>query len=115
MLRWLQCPPGTSFRIPRPNIATNHMRLYGAKDSRPHRHGKTARGRLHQINNDKQLFKDTHQAVTRRDTLKLLNPLSSDTPQEFPCGSRAQTMVGQGRFELPTSRLSSARSNQLSY
>ena len=24
-------------------------------------------------------------------------------------------MVGQGRFELPTSRLSSARSNQLSY
>ena len=27
----------------------------------------------------------------------------------------AQTMVGLGRFELPTSRLSSARSNQLSY
>jgi len=24
-------------------------------------------------------------------------------------------LVGQGRFELPTSRLSSARSNQLSY
>ena len=24
-------------------------------------------------------------------------------------------MVGRGRFELPTSRLSSARSNQLSY
>ena len=27
----------------------------------------------------------------------------------------AQTMVGLGRLELPTSRLSSARSNQLSY
>ena len=26
-----------------------------------------------------------------------------------------ETMVGLGRFELPTSRLSSARSNQLSY
>src|SRR4029079_4663911 len=26
-----------------------------------------------------------------------------------------QTVVGLGRFELPTSRLSSARSNQLSY
>jgi hypothetical protein len=26
-----------------------------------------------------------------------------------------ERMVGQGRFELPTSRLSSARSNQLSY
>ncbi len=29
--------------------------------------------------------------------------------------SPEQKMVGQGRFELPTSRLSSARSNQLSY
>ncbi len=28
---------------------------------------------------------------------------------------KGQTMVGLGRFELPTSRLSSARSNQLSY
>jgi hypothetical protein len=28
---------------------------------------------------------------------------------------RAKKMVGLGRFELPTSRLSSARSNQLSY
>ena len=28
---------------------------------------------------------------------------------------RARRLVGQGRFELPTSRLSSARSNQLSY
>ena len=27
----------------------------------------------------------------------------------------ALNLVGQGRFELPTSRLSSARSNQLSY
>jgi hypothetical protein len=30
-------------------------------------------------------------------------------------GSAISKMVGQGRFELPTSRLSSARSNQLSY
>ena len=29
--------------------------------------------------------------------------------------NRWKKMVGQGRFELPTSRLSSARSNQLSY
>ena len=29
--------------------------------------------------------------------------------------NRRKKMVGQGRFELPTSRLSSARSNQLSY
>jgi hypothetical protein len=29
--------------------------------------------------------------------------------------SRAPNLVGPGRFELPTSRLSSARSNQLSY
>jgi hypothetical protein len=29
--------------------------------------------------------------------------------------ARALNLVGQGRFELPTSRLSSARSNQLSY
>src|SRR5471032_1807385 len=32
------------------------------------------------------------------------------------CGTPAKAgMVGLGRFELPTSRLSSARSNQLSY
>jgi hypothetical protein len=30
-------------------------------------------------------------------------------------GRRAEEMVGQGGFEPPTSRLSSARSNQLSY
>ena len=34
-------------------------------------------------------------------------------PIHQPC--RRRTMVGLGRFELPTSRLSSARSNQLSY
>ena len=32
-----------------------------------------------------------------------------------PTGALALNLVGQGRFELPTSRLSSARSNQLSY
>ena len=32
----------------------------------------------------------------------------------FPC-LRERRLVGLGRFELPTSRLSSARSNQLSY
>src|SRR3954463_492327 len=30
-------------------------------------------------------------------------------------GLSAEALVGLGRFELPTSRLSSARSNQLSY
>lgn len=34
-------------------------------------YGKTARGRLHQIYNDKQLFKDTHQALTRQRLFKL--------------------------------------------
>ena len=33
----------------------------------------------------------------------------------FPKCRTARKMVGLGRFELPTSRLSSARSNQLSY
>ena len=32
-----------------------------------------------------------------------------------PFGIAQALMVGQGRLELPTSRLSSARSNQLSY
>ena len=32
-----------------------------------------------------------------------------------PTGKVRRTVVGQGRLELPTSRLSSARSNQLSY
>ena len=32
-----------------------------------------------------------------------------------PTAKDRSTMVGQGRLELPTSRLSSARSNQLSY
>src|ERR1700686_3635361 len=32
-----------------------------------------------------------------------------------PNRSRLERLVGLGRFELPTSRLSSARSNQLSY
>ena len=33
----------------------------------------------------------------------------------FLLSQSPEVMVGQGRFELPTSRLSSARSNQLSY
>ena len=32
-----------------------------------------------------------------------------------PALQSQRRLVGQGRFELPTSRLSSARSNQLSY
>ena len=35
---------------------------------------------------------------------------AADAPARDP-----REVVGQGRFELPTSRLSSARSNQLSY
>ena len=41
------------------------------------------------------------------------NPASQASPDS--AGSPASIMVGLGRFELPTSRLSSARSNQLSY
>jgi hypothetical protein len=48
-----------------------------------------------------------------------LSQLSYSPNPLDPSGSLAQAerarMVGQGRFELPTSRLSSARSNQLSY
>ena len=44
---------------------------------------------------------------------------SPDTPRLRPRGcatrSRRRSVVGLGRLELPTSRLSSARSNQLSY
>src|SRR5581483_6440665 len=38
--------------------------------------------------------------------------------EDWPCRAKrreARRLVGLGRFELPTSRLSSARSNQLSY
>ena len=53
--------------------------------------------------------------LTRRATLRH----SSVNPETFPRLShnprRRAIMVGLGRFELPTSRLSSARSNQLSY
>jgi hypothetical protein len=71
-------------------------------DSSAHDHGKTpVAGRLHPINNVKQ----------RRSTRSL-------PPSELSCELqqvRRANLVGQGRFELPTSRLSSARSNQLSY
>ena len=36
-------------------------------------------------------------------------------PARQPCSLRERRLVGLGRLELPTSRLSSARSNQLSY
>src|SRR5579864_7192559 len=35
--------------------------------------------------------------------------------RDSPHSPRERKLVGLGRFELPTSRLSSARSNQLSY
>jgi hypothetical protein len=47
--------------------------------------------------------------VTRR---RMPQVLSSASPRK---GARSIRMVGLGRLELPTSRLSSARSNQLSY
>ena len=50
---------------------------------------------------------------SQRTTDKIQRP-SIDHPQFFLSQS-LEVMVGQGRFELPTSRLSSARSNQLSY
>ena len=45
------------------------------------------------------------------------NPLHTGLTQDRPSKSPASTisMVGLGRFELPTSRLSGVRSNQLSY
>ena len=54
----------------------------------------------------------------RTDDLKLaklaLSQLSYG-PDLLPATTPAEKMVGLGRLELPTSRLSSARSNQLSY
>ena len=44
----------------------------------------------------------------RRDILRTRRACRAEAPEE-------RRMVGLGRFELPTSRLSSARSNQLSY
>jgi hypothetical protein len=43
-----------------------------------------------------------------------LRPLALSSQLAFQHSTRA-VLVGPGRFELPTSRLSSARSNQLSY
>ena len=40
---------------------------------------------------------------------------SSDIGKISPLNSDIRPLVGQGGFEPPTSRLSSARSNQLSY
>jgi hypothetical protein len=75
------------------------MRLYG----------KTARGRLHQIYNDKQLGRPK---TTNGDPPKASTQTSTKLTATI---GAARKMVGQGRLELPTSRLSSARSNQLSY
>src|SRR5689334_13515816 len=72
-------------------------------DSLAHDHGKTpVAGRLHPINNVKQ-----------RRTRRSLS--GSELLCEQAAKPRRANLVGQGRFELPTSRLSSARSNQLSY
>ena len=47
---------------------------------------------------------------------KVDDPKTFDPCSQFLSSSQSlEVMVGQGRFELPTSRLSSARSNQLSY
>ena len=72
-------------------------------DSPAHDHGKTpVAGRLHPINNVKQ--RRTRRSLSGSELFSVLQQ------------SRARAnLVGQGRFELPTSRLSSARSNQLSY
>src|SRR5689334_14170571 len=73
-------------------------------DSSAHDHGKTpVAGRLHPINNVKQ-----------RRTRRSLSGSELLCEQAASALARAN-LVGQGRFELPTSRLSSARSNQLSY
>jgi hypothetical protein len=54
----------------------------------------------------------------RTDDLRLAKPALSQlsyTPSGTLLLRRSKRMVGLGRLELPTSRLSSARSNQLSY
>jgi hypothetical protein len=55
----------------------------------------------------------------RTDDLKLaklaLSQLSYGPVPPRGISTPGEVMVGLGRFELPTSRLSSARSNQLSY
>lgn len=68
------------------------------------------------------LFKNGGARRDRTDDLKLAKlPLSQlsygpvSTHLRKPVPGPTSIMVGLGRFELPTSRLSSARSNQLSY
>ncbi len=75
------------------------------------------------------IFKNGGARRDRTDDLKLAKlPLSQLSYGPNPFGiighskpptqhrfAQCETMVGLGRFELPTSRLSSARSNQLSY
>jgi hypothetical protein len=90
------CPLLTSGFTTRQQHRSTHMRLYG----------KTARGRLHQIYNDKQL--SDAPGLTRGEHPNLFQASRQSI-------GAARKMVGQGRLELPTSRLSSARSNQLSY
>jgi hypothetical protein len=50
----------------------------------------------------------------RTDDLRLAKPALSQLSYN-PKGSSAPRFVGQGRIELPTSRLSGVRSNHLSY
>jgi hypothetical protein len=51
----------------------------------------------------------------RTDDLRLAKPALSQLSYSPRCGSRHEERVGQGRLELPTSRLSGVRSNHLSY
>ena len=50
----------------------------------------------------------------RTDDLRLAKPALSQLSY-IPGNQEKSTLVGLGRFELPTSRLSGVRSNQLSY
>jgi hypothetical protein len=54
-------------------------------------------------------------AREQRSEIRCQTPASSAELSKIFRLNRWKELVGQGRFELPTSRLSSARSNQLSY
>ncbi len=65
-------------------------------------------------------IRDSGADRVRTDDLRLAKPALSQLSyspgeQERSCGERSPDCVGQGRLELPTSRLSGVRSNHLSY
>ena len=107
------CPPRTTARH---NLATSFTRALSELD-----HPRIATALRHHARNNqspnvlciRSTMSNSQKPEVRSRKSELPTPI---TRLQFLFISIAgKKMVGQGRFELPTSRLSSARSNQLSY